>query len=85
LTATTGAFVFLPRRLPHTFRVDSGSARLLTVMQPGGSLAMFGEAEEQFGARGMPAVPRPADLERVARALGRFGLSIVGPNPRPSR
>jgi hypothetical protein len=35
-TAEAGAFVWAPRGLPHTFRVDSPTARLLGLALPGG-------------------------------------------------
>ena len=81
LPASAGAFVFLPRGIPHTFAVDSGSARLLVVLAPSGSLAMYADAESRFGASGMPTRPRPADLALVSEDLARYGVSVRGPNP----
>ena len=81
LAARAGSFVFLPRALPHTFAVDSGSVRLLTVLGPT-QLAMYSDAEERFGARGMPARPRAVDVAVVEPALAAHGVSLVAPNPR---
>jgi quercetin dioxygenase-like cupin family protein len=67
--APTGAFVFLPREVPHTFAVDSGSARLLVVLAPAGALAMFSDAQMD-------------DVAVVAATLAGYGITILGPNPR---
>lgn len=82
LPATVGAFVLLPRNVPHTFAVESGSARLLVIMAPAGSLGMYSEAERQFGERAMPARPQREDLAVVAEPMSRYGVTIVGPHPR---
>jgi quercetin dioxygenase-like cupin family protein len=44
LRAPTGAFVFLPRTVPHTFVVDSGTARMLVILGPSGSLCRHGRS-----------------------------------------
>ena len=78
----SGSFAFVPRGVAHTFAVETGSARLLTVSAPTGALLMFSEAEEAFGTRGMPARLRQVDIERLDPALRGSGLTIVAPHPR---
>src|SRR5687768_12765685 len=41
LLAPAGSFVWLPRDVPHTFRVDSPTARIITLCVPGGFEAFF--------------------------------------------
>jgi quercetin dioxygenase-like cupin family protein len=82
IAAPEGSFVFLPRGVPHTFAVESGSARLLVFGAPAGAVAMLSEAERLFGDRGMPALPRADDLARVAAVSRRHGVTIVSPHPR---
>ena len=80
--AGAGAFAFVPRGLRHTHAVDSGRARLLTIVRPSGSLDMYAAAEDHYGPRAMPAALRPDDIQRLAPALARGGFTIVGPHPR---
>lgn len=69
--------VFVPRGVPHAFRVlGPGSARLLCIGTPGGHEAFFLEAGDPVDAP--PAGP---DLERMARAAASAGFAILGPPP----
>jgi mannose-6-phosphate isomerase-like protein (cupin superfamily) len=64
-----GAFVFLPRGLPHTFLgVGPGAARVLILLLPGGLEELFLET----------------DAERVHAVLRKHGVEIVGPPLAPS-
>lgn len=83
LAASAGAFVFLPRRVPHTFAVESGSARVLAITIPSGALAMYSDAEERFGPREMPARPRETDLALVRTTLKAHGVTVIEPG-RPA-
>ena len=79
LTAGPGTTVFMPRGVPHTFRVLSPVARMLGVMTPGGF-------EELFRNLGMPASGRtlppagavPFDLPAVMAEQERLGTRVVG-------
>jgi quercetin dioxygenase-like cupin family protein len=79
--AAAGAFVFLPRAVPHTFAVDSGSARLLVVIAPAGALAMYSDAEQRFGEGAMPARSTARDVDVVAATLAGYGVTILAANP----
>lgn len=63
-----GSFVFLPRGIPHTFTIESDSARMLLVNAPGGFERMFELA--------------PATPEEAIAALTRYDVQVVGPHPR---
>jgi quercetin dioxygenase-like cupin family protein len=65
---SAGAFVSFPRGIAHTFTVESSSARLLIVNTPGGFERMF--------ERG------PKSVGEAMRAMGDFGMEVVGPHPR---
>lgn len=69
-----GQGLFLPRGVPHTFRVTpDGPARFLGVVTPGGFQGFFAAA----AAAG--AGPQdPAALEAVA---DRFRVAFLGPSP----
>jgi mannose-6-phosphate isomerase-like protein (cupin superfamily) len=80
LTAGPGTTVFMPRGVPHTFRVQSPVSRMLGFMTPGGF-------EELFRNLGMPADERrlppagvvPFDIPAVMAEQERLGTRVVGP------
>lgn len=79
-TAQAGAFVWAPRGMPHTFRVDSPTARLLALAVPGEfdrfALATGRPAE----AATLPPPPDgPPDMERLVGAAREHGIEILGP------
>jgi quercetin dioxygenase-like cupin family protein len=73
--------VFLPRGIPHGYRVDSDTARLLFFTAPGGLEVMMRAAGFDL------AEPLPdgwvADVAKVAEGAAAAGVSIVGPPPGP--
>jgi mannose-6-phosphate isomerase-like protein (cupin superfamily) len=79
-SAEAGSFLWAPRGLPHTFRVDSPAARLLGIAVPAGF-------EEFFLATGRPAatptIPPPPDgppdLAALVVAAARHGSDVLGP------
>jgi mannose-6-phosphate isomerase-like protein (cupin superfamily) len=81
--AGAGDFVWAPRGRPHTFRVESPTARLLGLVVDAGF-------EEFFLASGTPAqeliLPPPPDgppdLDALIAHAGAVGVDIVGP-PMP--
>jgi oxalate decarboxylase/phosphoglucose isomerase-like protein (cupin superfamily) len=68
-----GDTVFVPRGVPHTFRVlGERPGRLVAIMTPGGFEGFFLEVAE----RGLRI---PEDMEAVAEAAARHGLEFTGP------
>lgn len=70
LTAGTDDSAFVPRGVPHAFRVASPEGT------PGGHEAFFLDAGDP-----VDAAPSPPDLERMARAAAAAGFAILGPPP----
>src|SRR5215469_6235956 len=66
--AKAGAFVSFPRAIPHTFTVESPTARFLVMNTPGGFERMFELA--------------PKTNKEAMRALAAYGMEVVGPHPR---
>ena len=73
-----GEAVWLPRGVPHTFRVDSDGARLLEVTTPGGFERFHVEVGEPAAEPCIPE-PGPVDVAAMAEASARFGCDIIGP------
>jgi quercetin dioxygenase-like cupin family protein len=63
-----GSLVFLPRAIPHTFTIESETARMLLLNAPGGFERMFELA--------------PSTPEEAMAALARYDVEVVGPHPR---
>ncbi|KFB09020.1 cupin domain-containing protein [Nitratireductor basaltis] len=73
LTVRAGGAVHIPRGTPHTFRVrDEGSARMLTILTPGGFEGFFAEV----AAAGFEM---PRDLAAMQPISEKYRLEIVGP------
>ncbi len=78
-----GAFVSVPRGVPHAYLVTSEVARALVVITPGGGAmeAFFRDAGEPAAERALPA-EAPLDIERIGGAAQRTGaVKILGPPP----
>jgi quercetin dioxygenase-like cupin family protein len=76
--AGPGTWVWQPRGVPHTFTVESESARALVVFTPGGLERMFEEGG--VPAADSPEPPQPQDDPEAAAALARrYGFEVVGP------
>jgi hypothetical protein len=79
--APAGSVVFAPRGIPHTYRVDSPTARYLCLIVPGGW-------EQFFAAAGLPALApdfstphEDPDFDKIGAVAERYGVDIVGPPP----
>ena len=72
-----GGIVFLPKNLPHAYRITSKKADLLMINTPAGIEEMF-----RYAGRDR-STPRPdgfeIPIERLAEASEKFGNVIVGP------
>lgn len=78
--AVAGSFVWAPRGLAHTFRVDSPTARLLALAVP----ARFDEFVRATGrpARSatLPPPPEgPPDMAALVGAARQHGMDVLGP------
>ena len=68
LRGGVGAFVSVPRGIPHTFSVESGTARFLVINTPGGFERMFEVA--------------PKTEAQAVQAMEKLGMRVVGAHPR---
>ena len=83
-TAGPGSFVFTPRGVPHTFRLEgSVPARLLVLLIPGGGEGFFVEAGRPATGPGLPA-PAPPDIPRLQAVAATYDLEFVGPPLPPA-
>lgn len=80
---TAGAFLFLPRGLPHAFRITGSTpARLLVLATPGRLLHLYDDVGMPAGERRLPGEDGQPFADEIARwgehAPG-YGLQVVGP------
>ena len=72
-----GGIVYLPRNIPHGYRITSDTADLLMITTPGGIEGMFRQAGRDL------ANPRPEGFQispqRMAEAADAYGQIVLGP------
>lgn len=72
-----GGIVYLPKNVPHGYRITSETADLLMICTPGGIEGMFRHAGRDM------ADPRPEgyeiSVEKMAEAADLYGQVILGP------
>lgn len=79
--AGPGSWVFLPKEVPHAFKVGSEGGRLLTISAPS-EFANFVKSAGQSAPKLVVPPPEPPDLDHLASIAARYGIEIVGPPPQ---
>lgn len=80
-TAGPGAWVFLPRDVPHAFKVGAKGGRLLTMSAPA-NFADFVRAAGKPAPQLVVPPPESPDIEHLASIAAKYGIEIVGPPPQ---
>jgi quercetin dioxygenase-like cupin family protein len=84
LLAGPGTSVFMPRGIPHTFRIQSPVARMLGVIVPGAFEQLFRNLSVPARERALPeAGTIPLDIPAVMAEQSRLGTEVVGPPLTP--
>jgi quercetin dioxygenase-like cupin family protein len=79
-SAAAGTFVWAPRGLPHTFRVDSPTARLLALTLPARFDRFVRATGRPADGPGLPPPPEgPPDMAALVAAARAHGMEILGP------
>ncbi len=77
--ATTGAFVWLPRGVPHGYAVDGDEPlRTLAIALPAGFEQFVAEAGEPARERIIPP-PAAPDIAKLDAAAAKVGIEHLGP------
>jgi quercetin dioxygenase-like cupin family protein len=77
--ATAGSYVFLPREIPHGFKVDAPS-RLLVLTTPAGFEQFVIEASRPARELALPPA-EPPDMEKLVALAAKYRIDILGPLP----
>lgn len=76
-----GGYVFLPRNIPHGFRVIGTSpARYLILATPGGFEGFVAEGGEAMSEARLPAPAEP-DMGKLMSLATKYHVEILGPLP----
>ena len=79
-TAESGAFVFLPRGVPHTFSVlGDDVARFLVICSPAGIEGLFQELGEPATSLEPEPLSGPPDIERLIRIANKYNVTLLPP------
>jgi quercetin dioxygenase-like cupin family protein len=80
IKAYAGDVVFAPRQVAHNFRVDTASAKMLTIMTPGNFDQFFWRQSVPYSA-GEPVQPigppSPEAIQKVIALANEYGVRFV--------
>ena len=78
--AGPGTTVYMPRGVPHTFRIQSPVSTMLGIMVPGAFEQLFRDLSVPADERALPEPGTvPFDLSAVMAEQIRLGTEVVGP------
>jgi quercetin dioxygenase-like cupin family protein len=79
IKATAGSYIFLPRDIPHGFKVEA-PARMLVMATPAGfEQFVIGMGEPVTDPTSPPN--SPPDMEKLTRLAAQYRIEILGPLP----
>ena len=82
LRAAAGSFVFGPKGVPHSYRVDVGPARILYILSPSGFEEFIYASSKPAGSLTLPPAaegpPSDAEMERLVALARQHGAEILG-------
>jgi len=78
-TAEPGAFIYTPRGVPHTFKIEGTTLpRLLVLFVPGGGEGFFIDGGRPAQGQGLPS-PAAPDVERLQASATKYHQENIGP------
>ena len=79
--AGPGDTLLAPKGTPHTYRIESPEARMLTITrgQFESFIRAFGRPADHAGLPEQSGPPTPEQAEALAQACRKFGIELVGP------
>jgi quercetin dioxygenase-like cupin family protein len=75
-TCGPGGFVYLPKEVPHTFKVGPAGARVLFIVLPGGAERLYEEVGVPATRRELPGLP--PNVARWLELSHSYGIRVVG-------
>lgn len=74
-----GDLVWLPRDVPHSFRVDSDEAHYLEIITPARFVGFHVEGSRPVDGHQYLPEPRPVDVAELVAAAAAYDCDIIGP------
>ena len=78
-----GSFIYLPKGVPHAFRITGAvPAKILAIVAPGALLDLYDEVgipAREHRLPGADGLPMEQEIQRWNEIGPRYGLSVVGP------
>jgi quercetin dioxygenase-like cupin family protein len=74
-----GEAAFAPRDVPHTYRVESATARWLAIGNPAGFERFVRAVAEPAPVSEIPPIGRVHDPERLGRLAAEHDIELLGP------
>ena len=74
-----GSTVLAPKGIPHTYRVESETARWLVVCQPAGFESFVHTVSQSAPSEELPPLDREHDLGAIDAAAVEHGIELLGP------
>ena len=82
IVAKVGTWIFVPRKVPHTWRCDSPEGRILALLVPGDFDDFFREVGEPVTDCSQLLPRREPNIEQLSNVAAQYGMTIVGPPAR---
>jgi quercetin dioxygenase-like cupin family protein len=79
IALTAGQTALAPRGVPHTYRVESETARWLLINSPAGFERFLRAAGERAASEQLPPEGRPFNPAALAQLAAEQGIEILGP------
>ncbi len=82
MQAKPGSFVYLPKDIPHCFRVNSDTpARMLQITAPAGIEQDFIEMDEPATPLTLPPphIPTPEEMSKMGEISAKYHVETLGP------
>jgi quercetin dioxygenase-like cupin family protein len=78
---SAGDFIYLPREVPHAFRITgTAPARFLALTLPAGLMSIYDDVGRPASEHRLPdGGVTPEDVQAWMQAAPRYGLRVVGP------
>lgn len=74
-----GEALLAPKGVPHSYRVESNTARWLTISTPAGFADFVTAAAAPAGEDALPPIDHPVDMPGLLAAAEAHGIEILGP------
>jgi quercetin dioxygenase-like cupin family protein len=81
--ASAGDVVYAPAGIPHTYNIDSPTARILVTSTPAGFEEFVAAVGVPAERAELPSEPVPFDPEKLGPIAAAHGIEILGP-PMPA-